>query len=133
GAPDSGELEAAGGTATTASLPARRRGGLRLAGLDERVEMASHARGAEPQTLADLRRGDGTFFEQQLHDGGAGLPLRDLATCRSRILAGVLDARRRRGRCVTCAFCGVGGVGRVFHNTSVTEFGSTVHQGCPLL
>src|SRR5690606_3210513 len=133
GASDGGELEAAGGAATTTALPARGRGGLRLAGLDERVEVASHARGAESQTLADLRSGDGTLFEQQLHDRGAGLALRDLTARRGRIPAWVLDARRRRGRCVTCAFCGVGGVGRVFHNTSVTEFGSTVHQGCPLL
>jgi hypothetical protein len=56
-------------------LPCRRGAGLRIAGIHERIEMPPHARGGNSQLIADLCRGDGPGFQEQLHDCAARVAL----------------------------------------------------------
>ena len=56
-------------------LPGRRRAALRVAGVDERVEVPAHTRSGNSQLIADFGRRDRPGFQQQLHDCATGVAL----------------------------------------------------------
>ena len=96
-----GEPVALGRPSPPGLLPRRAGNGLRLAHVDQRVEVTSHPGSRQTQLFADLSGGDGPGLQQQPHDGAAGLAV--------------------MGRSRGCGF-GTGDGGREFHNTSVTQF-----------
>ena len=65
-----------GGPAPALVLPGRRGVGLRVARVDQRVEVPAHAGGGDAQPLADLAGGDGSRLQQQLDDRAAGMTVR---------------------------------------------------------
>ena len=68
GAPRGGQPVPPGGPAAAAVLPGCGRAGLRIAGLQQRVEVPANARGGDAEALADLACGDGSGLQQKLDD-----------------------------------------------------------------
>ena len=68
GAARGGQPVALGGPAAAAVLPRRGGTGLRIAGLEQRVEVPAHARGGDAEPVADLACGDGSGLQQELDD-----------------------------------------------------------------
>src|SRR5690606_17539496 len=62
-APGGGELVLLGRTSTPLLLPRRRPARPRLTGFDERVQMAPHTGGSQPQRGTDRGRGDRALLE----------------------------------------------------------------------
>ena len=79
-----GQPIALGGPPASHLLPCRGGRGLGIAGLDQRIEMTPHAGGRQAQPVTDLTGGDRSGFQQQAHDGAAGVTVR--------------SAQRRAGR-----------------------------------
>lgn len=104
-----GQSVALGGTTTSHLLPGRRRDGLGVARVDQSIEVPPHAGGRKAQPVTDLTGGNGPRFQQQAHNGAAGVTIR--------------PGSRGCG-----PNCGHGSIqlGLDFHNTSVTQFQHSV-------
>lgn len=101
-----GQPVALRGTPAPRLLPCRGGRGLGIAGLDQGVEVPAHTGGRQAQPVTDLARGDRSGFQQQAHDGTAGVTIR----------ARSADVGRDDAI----------GAGSDFHNTSVTQFRRSV-------
>ena len=106
-----GQLIALGRSPPALVLPRRCGFRLRVAGLDERVEVPAHTGCRQSQLLADAARGDGTGFQQELDDGTPGVPV-------GVPVGSVRRHRLRRSR--------MHDLRTDFHNTSVTQFQNRV-------
>ena len=110
GPPGRGESIAFSGSATAGLLPGRSRVGLRIATVNQSVEVPAHARRGNFQAATYLSSGDGSRLQKQSHDGAPSAP----------VLTRQATGDRRIVR-------------QDFHNTSVTQLGPRVYQGHPHL
>lgn len=110
GPPGRGEPIAFGGSATAGLLPGRSRVGLRIATVNQRIEVPAHTRRGDSQATTYLSGGDRSRLQQQSHDGPPGAP----------VLTRQDTGHRRIVR-------------QDFHNISVTQLGPRVYQGHPHL
>ena len=68
-----GQPVALGRPAAAGLLPGSRRVGLGIAAVDEGIEMPANTGGRDTEVAADLRGRDRAGFQQELHDGAAGV------------------------------------------------------------
>ena len=110
GPPGRGEPIAFGGSAAAGLLPGRSRVGLRIATVNQRIEVPAHTRRGDFQATTYFSSGDRSRLQKQSHDGPTGTP----------VLTRQATGHRRIVR-------------QDFHNTSVTQLDPRVYQGHPHL
>ena len=72
---------------------------LRVAGVDQGVQVPAHARRGDAEPLADLAGGDRALLQQQLDDGAAGVPIRSRHD--ARLMPAMRDLLAPSGRIFT--------------------------------
>jgi len=110
GPPGRSEPIAFGGSAAAGLLPGRSRVGLRVATVDQRIEVPAHTGRGNTEAPSYFCGGDRSRLQQQAHDGAPG----------AAILTRQTTGYRRIIR-------------KDFHNISVTQLDPRVYQGHPHL